>query len=467
MHTGCEPKARHSLIEKGYNTMKRLIFCMVFLGVALGLTTAQAAITWNGDFTTFRYDVNKNGGMFAYPPSYFSSNQDTEFFYNDPSQGAYDPYNSVASGDLVEFGASIPGEIRMTAMAKGPAGGTSPSDGLEVQAFTKVALTELTSHCLDVTQKAVTWVNRQFSVDSAEEYVIGASLNGLVNFNAFGTPPYAATYSLSGEVVLTEIVGTWPNETFTQVAVLALSESTREASEQITLVNQNGGEPVRYELKAQIILQSRLVNFALPTLEPLGTFPQAIYKLGDESAPFVLRARVYGDHDNDGVPDAQDNCPGTYNPDQADFDGDGLGDACDPDDDNDGVPDTEDNCPNTYNPNQANFDGDGLGDACDPDDDNDGVPDTEDEFPLDPNEWVDTDHDGIGNNADLDDDNDGMPDVWEIANGLNPLVNDSALDADGDGASNLNEYLAGTDPQDPDSFPKKGKAMPWIMLLLD
>ena len=272
--------------------MKRLIFCMVFLGVALGLTTAQAAITWNGDFTTFRYDVNKNGGMFAYPPSYFSSNQNTQFFYYDPTQGSYDPYNSVASGDLVEFGPSIPGEIRMTAMAKGPAGGTSPSDGVEVQAFTKVALTELTSHCLDVTQKAVTWVNRQFSVDSAEEYVIGASLNGLVNFNAFGTPPYAATYSLSGEVVLTEIVGTWPNETFTQVAVLALSESTGEASEQITLVNQNGGEPVRYELKAQIILQSRLVNFALPTLEPLGTFPQAIYKLGDESAPFVLRARV-------------------------------------------------------------------------------------------------------------------------------------------------------------------------------
>ena len=130
---------------------------------------------------------------------------------------------------------------------------------------------------------------------------MGASLNGLVNFNAFGTPPYAATYSLSGEVALTEIAGTWPNETFTQVAVLALSESTREASEQITLVNQNGGKPVRYELKAQIILQSRLVNFALPTLEPLGTFPQAIYKLGDESAPFVLRARVRGINDQEPV----------------------------------------------------------------------------------------------------------------------------------------------------------------------
>ncbi len=36
------------------------------------------------------------------------------------------------------------------------------------------------------------------------------------------------------------------------------------------------------------------------------------------------------DTDGDGVPDDEDNCPATANPDQADVDDDGTGDACDP-----------------------------------------------------------------------------------------------------------------------------------------
>jgi uncharacterized delta-60 repeat protein len=52
-----------------------------------------------------------------------------------------------------------------------------------------------------------------------------------------------------------------------------------------------------------------------------------------------------GDGDGDGVPDGSDNCPSAANPDQANGDGDGQGNACDPDDDNDGVPDASDGCP--------------------------------------------------------------------------------------------------------------------------
>ncbi|WP_412060737.1 thrombospondin type 3 repeat-containing protein [Rubrivirga sp. IMCC45206] len=53
-----------------------------------------------------------------------------------------------------------------------------------------------------------------------------------------------------------------------------------------------------------------------------------------------------------------------------------------PDADGDGVLDDVDNCPATPNADQADFDGDGAGDACDDDDDNDGVADADDAFPF-------------------------------------------------------------------------------------
>ena len=42
---------------------------------------------------------------------------------------------------------------------------------------------------------------------------------------------------------------------------------------------------------------------------------------------FVITQQA--DFDGDGIPDANDNCPGDYNPDQNDFDEDGVGDECD------------------------------------------------------------------------------------------------------------------------------------------
>ena len=128
------------------------------------------------------------------------------------------------------------------------------------------------------------------------------------------------------------------------------------------------------------------------------------------------------------------------------------------DSDGDGIPDAADNCPSVSNPDQADFDSDGQGNACDDDDDNDGTPDISDAFPLDPTESVDTDADGIGNNADIDDDNDGLPDVVETNTGTyvsptdtgtNPLDSDS----DGDGVRDGLEVIAGTNPLDPANKP--------------
>ena len=77
--------------------------------------------------------------------------------------------------------------------------------------------------------------------------------------------------------------------------------------------------------------------------------------------------RVAFDPDGDGVTTG-DNCPNDANPDQANNDGDALGDVCDPDDDNDGVfDDAPDNCQFVANPSQLDNDGDGIGFACDND----------------------------------------------------------------------------------------------------
>jgi hypothetical protein len=103
-----------------------------------------------------------------------------------------------------------------------------------------------------------------------------------------------------------------------------------------------------------------------------------------------IAAGTSQDCNGNGIPDecelAGNDCDGNGVPDdcQQDSDGDGIIDVCEPfippgggggggggppppgDADGDGVADNIDNCPNTPNPNQADSDGNGIGDACDP-----------------------------------------------------------------------------------------------------
>jgi DNA/RNA endonuclease G (NUC1) len=176
-----------------------------------------------------------------------------------------------------------------------------------------------------------------------------------------------------------------------------------------------------------------------------------------QSNTSTVSITVLPDQDGDGVTDANDNCPSTANPDQADSDSDGIGDVCD-------------NCPFAANSNQADDDGDGIGNPCDSDDDNDGVTDTIDLCPNTPSgtqvnasgcpdadgdgvadttdncptianaDQLDTDHDGIGNACDADDDNDGILDAQDNC----PLnANPDQADFDQDGIGDACDPITG------------------------
>ena len=134
----------------------------------------------------------------------------------------------------------------------------------------------------------------------------------------------------------------------------------------------------------------------------------------------------YQDHDADGLSDIEEYRAGT-SPLLADTDGDGLPDAwevrfgtlatipdANADPDHDGLTNMQEFLAGS-NPNSADGDGDGISDVLE-----------------------------IGtygtNPMSADTDGDGMNDGWEIANGLNPLVNDANGDRDLDGLTNKEEY---------------------------
>ncbi len=105
-----------------------------------------------------------------------------------------------------------------------------------------------------------------------------------------------------------------------------------------------------------------------------------IFYQGESGNDLVL---VSTDSDGDGVNDDVDNCPNSSNPDQADQDGDGIGDLCDPDRDGDNIENNVDNCPSVVNPDQADVDNDGIGDTCDPDKNGNGIPDIDEPIAAD------------------------------------------------------------------------------------
>ena len=162
------------------------------------------------------------------------------------------------------------------------------------------------------------------------------------------------------------------------------------------------------------------------------------------------------DSDDDGVPDFRDldsDDDGIEDTDEldsdfalVDSDGDGVNDVLDLDSDADTILDEHDGL--------ADRDGNGISNFRDLDSDSDGIPDAveagDDQLDTAP---IDTDGDGWPDFLDLDSDDDFVPDADEDPNGngiVDPGESDPTnADTDGDGTPDIVEWIAGSDPNDP------------------
>ncbi|THD67752.1 hypothetical protein E7Z59_08855 [Robertkochia marina] len=154
------------------------------------------------------------------------------------------------------------------------------------------------------------------------------------------------------------------------------------------------------------------------------------------------------DSDDDGVSDADDQCPET--PAGATVDENGCEEGND-DGDGDGVPNDDDQCPNT--PEGEEVDENGCSDSQNTADaDGDGVPDADDDCPNTP-EGEEVDENGCSdsqNTADADgdgvkDDIDQCPDTPEGENVDDEGCSDSQKDDDDDGVSNAEDQCPDTE----------------------
>ncbi len=177
--------------------------------------------------------------------------------------------------------------------------------------------------------------------------------------------PQTVTCTAPCECLLTsEAVTKWGESGFTQCAELPCGYSYTIAGaplekhcfqqKPVTAATKapvvTSGITMQTITAAQTYYQVQTTGTATYTTQPIVLQTPSLAMTGSDNVG--LHDVVLADSDNDGLPDINDNCPHSANPEQYDYDNDGAGDDCD-------------SCMIAKNPDQKDTDGDLIGDACD------------------------------------------------------------------------------------------------------
>ncbi len=147
---------------------------------------------------------------------------------------------------------------------------------------------------------------------------------------ANSAPDFAGTVSSQGY----NLVGVADGSTAFNAVGDQVGSSTAPLDPKLGLLAYNGGPTQTLALlpgspaidAGNSTLSTDQRGFPRPVNFP--SIPNAPGGNGSDIGAFEVQQ--VGDQDKDGILDSADNCPLTFNPDQADFDNDGIGDRCDP-----------------------------------------------------------------------------------------------------------------------------------------
>jgi len=288
---------RHMIIQV---IMKKNCFLYLCLLLVLSFSNGHAQTQWADDFESFTYNIISNGGTFSNEPASWleapSSSCSKSYNY---SQGETDPYDSVCEEEVI----NLPDQrIRMSAMAKGPDGGTNPENGLKVQAYAQIEFESPPNQDdgLMVAQKIRTWVSRQFTVTEEYTYKVEGSLSGEVDFFTWvdgDDPLFHFSEFLSATVSVIQLTLNEDDEVVvTPVTTLTVDAFEKEESETLILSPPNQDGYPAYQLKPQIFIETEIVNmdFMYGNIPPdsIDHLNDNNFYIGTPDEPVALEATI-------------------------------------------------------------------------------------------------------------------------------------------------------------------------------